>query len=181
MRRDQFVIPVCSGPFGAESVCTAQRPSDAAGEGLQLRSTETSKLGPWSEIILPLFCRSLFPVSAHSSPPSPANLNGLKELCWGLFRWFYAYKFSKFLGHMESCGKDITFKTLGMPTVISPCVILLWWIVPSGTFTFFKYKSECVGGRGTGMSPPTVAHKHTGILCQEGLLVACRAHPQGLL
>lgn len=31
MWRDQFVIPVCSGPFGAESVCTAQRPSDAAG------------------------------------------------------------------------------------------------------------------------------------------------------
>lgn len=49
----------------------------------------------------------------------------------------------------------------------------LWWIVPSGTFTFFKYKSECVGGRGTGMSPPTVAHKHTGILRQGGLPCSC--------
>lgn len=143
-------------------MCTAQKLSDAEGGRAVAEVHRDIQAGAPCEgdnIALVLW----EPVSSFCPfiTPPPANLNGLKGPCWGLFKWFYAYKFSKFLGHTESCGKDVTFETLGMPMVISSVVIPVWWTVPSGTFTFFKHKSECVDGRGTGTSPLQWWHTST--------------------
>lgn len=153
MQGDQSVIPVCSRTCKAQGVCT---PQTQRGKGYSWCPWRHPSCGSVSERILSLFCMSLFSVSAHLSPPphTPANPNGLKGLCGELFRWYYAYKFSKLLGYIKSplrpleCHQSLS---LCDPPMVGLYDLPIKRLVLSGTYNSLSTNVSTLMAGGTGM------------------------------